>query len=121
MKSKIFGAYELFCEFVRKDFGRVDDLHIKAIKAILSLFLSLATQLRILVDDSTDLKEAYDEEANLAINKLYIQLRSFFVKTYGLSFGGCDYIFYEYNSKAELKVYYMHFLFLRSWYLFNYI
>ena len=98
-------SYCLFVEFSCKDFQRPEEYHRKGIKAIISLFLSSATRLRLLVDDNIDLKNACDQEFSLAINGFYTQVNSLFRKAFDTAFGGCDRDFYEFRSKMELQVY----------------
>ena len=98
------GSYWLFYEFVHKDLERIEDYHREAIKAIFSLFLSSASQLRHFVDSNSDLKDAYNKQITSAIEAFYNQVSYVFKNVYGLSFGRCGRDFMEYYSRLELKV-----------------
>ena len=94
----------LFYEFVRKDLSRIEDHHREAIKAMFSLFLSLASQLRCFVDSNNDLTDSYNKKITSAIEAFYNQVSYLFKNVYGLSFGQCGRNFVEYASRLELKV-----------------
>lgn len=99
------GSFGVFFEFVHKDsMNRIEDHHREAVKAIFSLFLSLASQLRCFVDSNNDLTESYNKQITAAIEAFYNQVSNFFKNVYGLSFGRCGRDFMEYYSKLELKV-----------------
>ena len=110
------GCYSLLCEFVRKDLGRIEDCHREAIKAISSLFIFLASQLRQCVDRNNNLKDVYNQEISSAFNGFYTQVSGMCNKIYGKSFGGCGKDFYELNSRSELRVRYkISFIFTKEY------
>ena len=83
---------------------RTDNIR-EAFKAMISLFLSSASQLRQLIDSDSNLKEAYNQEISLAVNGFYTQVSGVFAKIFGKSFGGCGKEFWELSSTSELRVY----------------
>jgi hypothetical protein len=97
------GSYWLFFEFVQK-LSWIQDFHREAIKAIISLFLSLASQSRYCVDSNNDLMESYNKHITTATEAFYNQVSNLFKNVYGLSFGRCGHNFVEYSSILELKV-----------------
>jgi hypothetical protein len=94
----------VFFVFVHKDLSRIEDPHREAIKAIFSLFLSLASQLRCCVDSNNDLTDSYNKNITSAIEAFYNQVSGLFKNVYGPSFGRCGRDFKEYYSRLELKV-----------------
>jgi hypothetical protein len=98
------GSSWLFYEFVHKNLSRIEDHHREAIKAIFSLFLSLASQSRCCIDSNKDLTDSYNKNITSAIDAFYNQVSYLFKNVYGLSFGRCGRDFMEYTSRMELKV-----------------
>ena len=102
------GSYWLFHEFVHKDLDKIEDYYhrevIKAIKAILSLFLSSASRVRYFIDGTNNQQNVYNQSIAAAFKDIYTQISFVFNKLYGSSFGQCGDNFMEYYSSIELKV-----------------
>ena len=79
----------------------------KAMKAVVSLLLTAASRLKMSTEGSDDLKVAVNEEIVQAVHSLYPSLEKWVkAKMSGEAFGGSRVVFYEFSSKAELKVIY---------------
>ena len=103
------GSYFLFYEFVRKDLNGIEDYYYyrevtKAIKAIISLFLSSASRVRYFIDDTNDQQNVHNQLITASIEGIYTEISFVFNKLCGSSFGQCGDKFMEYYSSIELKV-----------------
>ena len=75
--------------------------------AVVSLVLSAVSRLKKFTSAAAraDLKKALNEEINQTVNNLYPELEKWIKrKLSDKAFGGSAILFYERNSKAELKV-----------------
>ncbi len=102
--SAVRGTSWLFSELLNKVYGK-DPHHVKALKAGMSLMLSVGTRLMSYSSISQEHQKIFNDEVVKAVNRIGNSLKVWVTNKFsGTVFGGTHTFFQDQYSRDELKV-----------------